>query len=277
MRSLIASLRTLTLPAGATSGARIVLDGVTGQIRLFDANDDLRLRLNPTGGILEISTGADNELLPGDIQASGQGSIGTTERYALTVESPKADNEERAILDLISESVDGTIPTKAEFFADTVEILDGGGGNTADLLLNGVSLPRGVLARDRATANVTFSTETQLAQADQVMLVSGRRYRLALSWRSVIWGTTAANVICQLRIKDLASTQRMEVGVLATGTTSREGGHMDVLLNCPGEIASGAHTFEATAERVTGIGTCIVEAAGTYPLTLTVEDVGATI
>lgn len=52
MKSAIASLRSLTLPFGATSGARIVLDGVNGVIRIYDTNGNLALELTP-----EILTG----------------------------------------------------------------------------------------------------------------------------------------------------------------------------------------------------------------------------
>jgi hypothetical protein len=45
MKSTIASLRSLTLPFGATSGGRIVLDGVTGKIQIYDSNNDLVLEL----------------------------------------------------------------------------------------------------------------------------------------------------------------------------------------------------------------------------------------
>lgn len=37
MRSFIAALRSLTLPYGATSGARLVLDGVNGRIEVYNA------------------------------------------------------------------------------------------------------------------------------------------------------------------------------------------------------------------------------------------------
>ena len=49
MKSMIASLRELTLPFGATSGARIVLDGINGEIRIYDNNDDLLMKLDAEG------------------------------------------------------------------------------------------------------------------------------------------------------------------------------------------------------------------------------------
>jgi hypothetical protein len=70
VRSLFANLRRLTLPAGATVGVRIELDGITGEIRFYDETNafvgllspdqwaigDLdtpgtRITLDPTGGL----------------------------------------------------------------------------------------------------------------------------------------------------------------------------------------------------------------------------------
>lgn len=42
----------LTLPNGATSGARIVLDPITGEIVIYDANDNILIRLAGDTGIL---------------------------------------------------------------------------------------------------------------------------------------------------------------------------------------------------------------------------------
>lgn len=42
-------LTSLTLPAGAVSGARIVLDGTTDTIQMFDAANHLVVQLDPTG------------------------------------------------------------------------------------------------------------------------------------------------------------------------------------------------------------------------------------
>lgn len=48
MRSILAALRSLVLPAGATSGQRIVLDGVNGLISVYDSSGDLRLQIQPS-------------------------------------------------------------------------------------------------------------------------------------------------------------------------------------------------------------------------------------
>jgi hypothetical protein len=50
MRSFIAALRSLVLPWGATSGARIVLDGVNGRILVYDSNGALAADIIPGYG-----------------------------------------------------------------------------------------------------------------------------------------------------------------------------------------------------------------------------------
>jgi hypothetical protein len=47
MKSFIAALRELTLPFGATTGSRIVLDGVNGRILIYDQNGTLIAELSP--------------------------------------------------------------------------------------------------------------------------------------------------------------------------------------------------------------------------------------
>lgn len=51
MKSFTASLRTLVLPFGATTGPRIELDGITGEIRVYDTSGDLYASITPAGGI----------------------------------------------------------------------------------------------------------------------------------------------------------------------------------------------------------------------------------
>jgi hypothetical protein len=49
MKSFIAALRTLVLPFGATTGRRIVLDGVNGRIQIYNAANALVMEIDDTG------------------------------------------------------------------------------------------------------------------------------------------------------------------------------------------------------------------------------------
>lgn len=50
MRSFIAALRSLTLPFGSSTGERIELDGVNGEIRIYDASNNLLITINGEDG-----------------------------------------------------------------------------------------------------------------------------------------------------------------------------------------------------------------------------------
>lgn len=49
MKSFIAALRSLVLPFGALSGARIILDGVNGKIQVYNSSNTLVIDISPTG------------------------------------------------------------------------------------------------------------------------------------------------------------------------------------------------------------------------------------
>lgn len=52
MKSTIASLRELTLPFGSTTGGRIELDGINGEIRIYDTSGNLQIKLSPDDGMV---------------------------------------------------------------------------------------------------------------------------------------------------------------------------------------------------------------------------------
>lgn len=65
MRSQFANLRVLVLPAGATTGTRIVIDGVNGTITGYDANDDVTFQFTGDVSTFGPLTGARVEIVDG--------------------------------------------------------------------------------------------------------------------------------------------------------------------------------------------------------------------
>lgn len=115
MRSAFAVfLRGFTLPFGATTGKRIVFDGVNGVIQFYDNLDRLRMQLG--GGAnssIDLATGNASELRSGDIIALTH--IVSGETYLSTrIEGPASSNDgtidERAQIELRSRSLDGSEP-----------------------------------------------------------------------------------------------------------------------------------------------------------------------
>lgn len=172
MRSLIAALRTLTLPGGVTTGRRIVLDGINGEIRVYDANNKLRVRLG-TGGEIEVLSGDGDEILSGSMQATVIGVSGSTKRGVLTLESPSVATtgpDLRAVLELVSESMDDGIAPYLNMVVDAVQF----NGREIGLNLVGDGIQRAT-ANDsaRAAGVATDMTRTIAVQG-------GHWYRASL-------------------------------------------------------------------------------------------------
>jgi len=120
VKSFIAALRTLVLPFGATTGRRIVLDGIAGTISIYDASDLLRVRLGASNDGLELWSGQADEFLAGNVQGLATGSpLSATRRMSTTLESGAFNGRSKAIIDLTSESFDGTIDPLAAYIAKT--------------------------------------------------------------------------------------------------------------------------------------------------------------
>lgn len=152
MRDIIALLRTLVLPAGATTGKRIVLDGDAGKIQAFDANNNLVVdidangieALNPNGSFVNIfggGTAAVVNLQPADV---GGFTFSSAALYAL---AQAVAGREITFLQLDSPAVDGN-PRTSIIMASSddlgnpgyIDLLPDLGG---DLRYRGASLGRG--------------------------------------------------------------------------------------------------------------------------------------
>lgn len=104
MRSIIAALRTLVLPFGATSGRRIIIDGVNGVIESYDSNGDIRIQI---GGSTPGGTPVPDRisLFSGDPDEGAAGLIETTggARATLRLASPEVvAQSDRANIELSS-------------------------------------------------------------------------------------------------------------------------------------------------------------------------------
>jgi hypothetical protein len=154
LRSVIAALRTLVLPFGATSGRRIILDGINGVIQDFDSNGDKRIELGETPGNiagLRFYSTDPGETFPGTI--TGDFSTNPIHELELTLFSPAFAQGNlgptgvsgvSSLLSLQSQSADGNTPSEAHIRAGLLSIVAANGGDTpndlADLTLNGESL-----------------------------------------------------------------------------------------------------------------------------------------
>lgn len=195
MRSIWANLRRLVLPTGQTSGRRIILDGVLGDIKFYDSLDDLRLRLgwegNPDAVYFYLP---DSALFPTGEATAGR--ITTTTvvigsaaaRGALELVSPDLSTagRDRVFMDLTCEANDQSVPPRVEIYSDNLR---------ADLTLNGRSMPRGLLENgrfyDAATDDVARAAGVNTDMAVTVDVIAGRAYKVTLN-SHVSFGTAGA-------------------------------------------------------------------------------------
>jgi hypothetical protein len=132
MKSFIAALRTLVLPFGATTGRRIVLDGINGVIQIYDSNNDLRLELGRLADSIDLYTGTvTNEDEPAHIATFGLNAGSADEQGGLRIESPQlvAPDNRISTIELLSEAADGAEQPSITLDTDTVDISGVGSGS----------------------------------------------------------------------------------------------------------------------------------------------------
>ncbi len=235
MQDPIALLQSLTLPAGATTGARIELDGTTGEIRFYSTAGNLVLQLD----------GAQQLRFFQDI--AGGGLIGAHQVDDLLMIDPGA-------------------------VANTFEVLPTGAG--VDVLLWGKSLPRGVMDVKEIAANVgpTVGTnELTVITGNAVTFDGVQRARIVLDIRGIT-GDTAGDVY-SVRIKEGATQLQEAQWETQTINVAKRGVTVEYVT--PVAPSAGAHTYSATIVRVVGAGVATVQGAATRPIQLITEQVGS--
>lgn len=173
---------SLVIPTGSTTGQRILIDGVNGQIIVYDNNNEVRLRIGFPPGTLELGTGDASESSLGNLQAFVTGS-GATRRLSTTLEPPTFAGRNRPAITLSSESFDGAVETAIAILADTIafdRVLASGG----DMTYKGISMPRGLMSGGRFTASGNDSARAAGVATDMtvtVSLVANRLYKVTLN------------------------------------------------------------------------------------------------
>jgi hypothetical protein len=135
VKSFIAALRVLVLPFGATTGRRIVLDGINGVIQFYDANNVLRMELGRLADTIELYSGLTGEDDPAELAAFGLNAGAANQQAALRLASPQfaAPDNLQSEIKLYSEADDGTAQPSITISTELVELV-------AATIANGVEL-----------------------------------------------------------------------------------------------------------------------------------------
>jgi hypothetical protein len=313
MRSFLAALRTLVLPYGHPSGQRIVLDGVNGLIQVYNAANQLVAQIDTTGAfsVFDPAGGSDIVMrsaappvilfLPGTFgaHALGTGSIGADEqtvpdRARLLIASPRLDGADRAQITLehapiaggdipkvfISDGSAANVGARLEVFGD-IEASSAGTGRQGDLLIDQVSIGRGIMADPIFTTGATSAASTGTEQKDTDLgdytftAKAGRLYVVHCTGRI---NSTVAGDQADVIIRDGGASSPTTASTQLTGRSyqigNATGGQAVDLAHQRNNFSAGVHTIAAFYKRTAGTGNVVFRQSSGAVRDLWVEDIG---
>lgn len=270
MRSAFAVfLRGFVLPFGATSGRRIVFDGVAGEIRFYDSNNALRIRIGLPAGTIELYSGQTSESLAGNVQATAVGSGGSaTRRIGLVVETGSFSGRTPASVMLTSESFDGTVNAVAQVSATSFDLDSPEAAVKPEYRVEGKTIGRGVIAQFVDTTNDgphTADTVTDMV-LNNVSQIADHVYSAHL----------------HTRVTNSAAGARWDLECRRNGTVIGRFGLVDtnILQDIDGTVwwtataTGGTDDFDVFANEISGASDLTLTASATVPRQLTIVDHG---
>lgn len=275
---------TLVIPTGATTGPRIVLDGTTGIITVYDAANFAVAIISPTDGFLT---------------QSATGEVGQVDQGVVRVGSSAWDNE--ASLSVQASLANGGLST---FLGSATDVLGPGNalvGLTLDpgdasgfpyataefstpadttptlFLIDNVDQGRGLTdhtARTTNTAGVT-GTETVALTSASVTFLAGRAYRVSV--KGVVQSNTAGDTV-QIRVRKTNTAGAIYLDSFTGLRINVAGDNTPYCLENVIRNHTGADVTAAlvmTYVRGSGAGTVLVAADAVNPAYLQINDIGA--
>lgn len=235
MKSFIAALRSLVLPFGATSGARIVIDGVNGRITVYDStgtqvgtidgtngfqisgSDGSYVKTHADGAEAEIEiqppTSGTATFTPGFIRATSTADVPLMEIVGAAPLTPVAGGSGQ--LNLGADPVANQ--TAALLLAQQINIGDASDGSTIDLLspfvrIQGNDIGRGLWTYDGDTvaSAAVGTTETVILTTPSKTFKAGRAYECRIAGRLV--GTAGNNPVMRVRKTNAAGAVLATIG-----------------------------------------------------------------
>jgi hypothetical protein len=274
MRSSFAAfLRGFTLPFGATSGRRIVFDGVNGIIQFYDASGALRIQLggtlNPAAIIL--SSGDAEEDATGFIETNVFGA-GGTRQARLNIVDPALLGSTLVPprITFLGQSRDTTVLPRMLLTSTEVEI-----SHPASSTIPSYAIPRGIIDQQPETTNDgphSADAATDFA-LNNVPVIAGHTYALHLhtdlAFASV---DVASRWVLRLRVNGSNEAVFEDCEPRVGGVTRRM---VDATCYWVAPTTQATDDFTVFADEVAGAGADItLEASGTNPRWFTISDCG---
>lgn len=291
MRSQLAGLRVLVLPSGALVGPRIVLNGIAGEIQVYNAADALFAFVDPDLGIgavagdayarLTLDSGSPLLLLnTGDVDEDSPPRVGSDVAGAAGARNLVTDLSSGSFdpfvlnssagLALWSASQDATEASAVVASATDIQLnVAGGGGapNTSN------TLPRGLVTGGLQRLVANDAARAAGANTDMTLtptVIAGRTYAVHLH-SQLSFGTAAAVYALGFTVDGVATGRFDRWTAADTAAGSTTGHTSSTIFWTP--AASGTPTIRVVNDAGSG-GTVTLTAAAGNPRTLTVSDQG---
>jgi hypothetical protein len=287
MKSFFAALRTLVLPFGATTGRRIILDGVNGVIDVYDASGALVAQIDDTGFSTFSSSFPGSQALLTPFGAAGGAELdlipanqsGVTYARGNVTATSDGTAEKRPQLVLFSPSIDPSgqfvrMILTGDGVTDQNCYLDIDGNlRYLNFRLNGVSQGQGVQFSSARNTNIGVGAQTMVNDAATLFKWrAGRCYRVSFYGRM---GTNTAGALAifkLLRGTTTAASVAIDCGGFKTGAAG------DLLpVNISALIANntGADITQTVQPSLqSNVGTVTWDGSS-MPRSWNIEDIGA--
>ena len=314
MRSNFATLKSLTLPAGSSSGARIVLDGTTGIISIYDSHDHLIVQIDSTDGIqlfdpdhigaalLSLSTESTEEVTAASVRAYESEVLSASNHNydSLALRSPESGfgylqlllaaartGSATPMLQLDTNSLDSSLRGDIDLTGRSAfphsrviayEYREGENNGAGVAPTVGKVMCRGLIGHDKLTSNTSFTTVQDTALTAQIEVLAGHYTRVEAYFPR--WASTVVGDRMRMTITDFANTAITSVDPLPCQTANVAMGPiyaMRVMSSSDLPLDTGIHTVKVRVERIGGTGTCTVVGAAASPGILAITDVGTLV
>lgn len=290
---------TLTIPTGATSGQRIVIDGTTGTITGYDSTDTVTFTITPTGGFstflpadppdparsaqltaaeLKLAVDAGLDDMISTSLAVNMGSFPFSEQHVVTtLQSGFISGYDAPFVTMGSSSPDFnrdydiTTDNMSIDLASELRLVGSG------MKIDEVSQGRGIVEYQaiQASTATTTTTETVGIDSDSFTLRDGRAYRVTA--KGIVSSTIAGDIV-RILVRKGALGGNGYVDSFDALRVHTAGGLTSFYYQNDIVNTSGADITDdavMTYQRVNGTGNVRIIASSFNPAYIEVEDIGA--
>lgn len=276
-------LDVLTLPTDATTGQRIILDGVNGKILVYNTanslfafvdpalgigavDGDQYARLTVIGGIpvLLLDTGDPDEDSTPNMSGLVFGA-GGTRNLRVTVNSGNFSGQNSSRMFLYSESHDGTEESVVVLSTSDIQLATAGGAGTP---VPSNSLPRGIVDQESLTTNNAHSVDgvTDL-NLTNVPVVAGRTYEVHLHTQFDLSAAGTWHLVFRVNGSTVDRFATINEGAAKVDT-------IDATVYWTPSASGSTDDLDVFADEVAGAATLTLQGAAGISRTLTLTDVG---